>query len=236
MIQKSFRFSIQGEEIATTILSKDSLPEQKPRFVFLHGGGNGTKERIYNIASPLLDNNVNLLAFDFSGQGESTGDLKKSSLQKRTQEANEIVHQFASTDPLIMCGASMGGFIAIKMLENHSIETLILFCPALYDAKAYTVPFDAGFTEIIRTPYSWRNADVFEVLRKFQGKLLIVIGEEDEIIPSEVIELIFSHASTASKKEIYRIPGCPHSIFNWLQVQPTEMQKLERKISDYVKN
>ena len=74
--------------------------------------------------------------FDFSGHGESSRELKKDCLEKRVHEAKSVMHQFCSEEkPLIICGSSMGGFIAIKLLEFFKISTLILLCPALYTKK-----------------------------------------------------------------------------------------------------
>jgi pimeloyl-ACP methyl ester carboxylesterase len=220
---------VQNETLVGTIFS-NKTPVGTPNFVFLHGAGLSTKEKIFNIAKPIIKNGIDVLAFDFSGHGESTGKLKKSSLFKRVNEAKEIINQFASKKPLTLCGASMGGFVAIKMLEFCEIDKLILLCPALYDTKAYHVPFDDGFTEIIRVPTSWRNSDALTILEKFTGKLLIIIGEKDEVIPNEAIDLLIKHTPKVKQKEIYRIPNCPHQMSAWLTDNKPELEKTQNKI------
>lgn len=234
MIKKSFTFKINDETISTNILSKNNLT-MAPRFIFLHGAGTGNKERVHSIATPIINNNVNILTLDFSGHGESTGELKKSSLKKRFEEANAAIKQLSSQEPLIICGSSMGGYIAIKLLDFYKVDTLILFCPALYDKNAYNVRFDAGFTEMIRIPGSWKNTDALDSLEKFTGNLLIVIGENDEVIPAGVIDLIIQHSPNVSKKELYVIPNCPHTINTWIINQKEEQAKLHQKILEYVK-
>lgn len=229
---KNLTFKVDNEVIAGTIFSKDD-DTILPKFIFLHGGGVSTKESVQNIASPIINMGMNILAFDFSGQGESTGELKKSSLQKRQNEATVMINQFSSKEPLIVCGASMGGYIAIKMLESHQIDTLILLCPAIYDRKSVNVRFDSGFTEIIRKNLSWLDSDALFLLEKFKGKLLIVIGDRDEVIPLDVIKLIFTHAKNAKKREIHMIPGCPHQMFAWVNSNRDELIKLEEKIVEY---
>lgn len=234
MIKQSFTFTINEETISANILAKDNLTIP-PRFIFLHGAGTGNKERVQSIATPVISNNVNILTLDFSGHGESTGELKKSSLKKRLEEANAAIKQFSSKEPLIICGSSMGGYIAIKLLDFYKVDTLILFCPALYDKNAYNVRFDAGFTEIIRTPESWKNTDALDSLEKFTGNLLIVMGEKDEVIPPGVIELIIQHSPNVSKKELYIIPNCPHTINTWIINQKDEQAKLHQKILEHIK-
>jgi pimeloyl-ACP methyl ester carboxylesterase len=128
----------------------------------------------------------------------------------------------------------MGGYIALKMLEFYAIDTLLLFCPALYDRKAYDVQFDEGFSSLIRVPESWMNTDVLHLLSQFKGKLLIVTGSEDKVIPRKVIDLIFEAATSASLKEIYEIPNCPHQIPLWLNDRFDEQNRLTQKMLDFL--
>lgn len=234
MIKKSISIQVNEEILSTVIFSKNNI-HLPPQFIFLHGAGTGVKERVLSIAEPVIEHNLNILAFDFSGHGESTGQLKQGSLEKRVNEAQAIIDQLASKEkPLIVCGSSMGGFIAIKLLEFFKISTLILLCPALYDRKAYTVPFDSGFSEIIRSPESWKKTDALPLLKNFTGRILIVMGEKDTVIPPGVIELIDLHTPNASKKELYFIKDCPHSISTWLLDHEFEQNKLHQKILKFI--
>ncbi len=115
MIKNSFTFNTDDEIIAGTILSNETSVTP-PKFIFLHGAGAGIKERIYGIAPSIIDVGTNILTIDFSGHGESTGDLKKSSLEKRVNEAKHAINKFASKESLTICGVSMGGYVAIKLL------------------------------------------------------------------------------------------------------------------------
>jgi pimeloyl-ACP methyl ester carboxylesterase len=231
VIKKSHNVKINDEKISCNILSGNNLAKP-PEFFFLHGAGTAGKERIESISTPIIQAGMNILAFDFSGHGESTGDIKKSSLKKRVEEATGIIDHFCGHGSITLCGASMGGYVAIRMLALYSnIDTLILFCPALYDKKAYDVRFDSGFTDIIRVPESWRNTDALSLLEKFSGNLLIVMGENDEVIPSEVIDLIMQHSKNARKKELYVIPECPHIINAWIVDKEKEKIQLEQKIA-----
>ena len=206
MLKYHFTFPVGQEKLAGTIIAADESTTP-PQFVFIHGGGTAAyKEKVYDFAEPILRAGLNILTFDLSGHGQSTGELKKSSL-KRVIESQALIDHFAK-QPLTICGESMGGYIAIKMLELYHVETLILVCPALYDAKASDVRFDLGFTEIIRSPESWRNTDVLKTLEAYTGNLLVVMGENDEVIPPGVIELIMRHTPHARKKNFIAFPAC----------------------------
>ena len=234
MIKKSISLKVNEEILSGVIFSKNNI-DIPPQFIFLHGAGTGVKEKVLSIAAPIIEHNINILAFDFSGHGESSGQLKQGSLEKRVHEAKVMIEQLASKEkPLIVCGSSMGGFIAIKLLEFFKIKTLILLCPALYDKQAYATPFDNSFTEIIRSPESWKKTDVLPLLENFTGHILIVIGEKDTVIPPGVTELIHFHTPNASKKELHVIENCPHNITTWILDQESEQNKLHQKILNYI--
>jgi uncharacterized protein len=120
-------------------------------------------------AQPLVEQGVSIVAFDYSGHGTSTGEQTKSSLKKRNEEAIAIIDTFAAGRPSTVCGSSMGGYTAIKMLEKYETKNLVLICPAVYDRDAYNIPFDWRFTEIITKENSWQNTDAVDVLAVVSG-------------------------------------------------------------------
>lgn len=230
-----FKQLIGSDFISGLIIENNIQANILPSCIFIHGGGTASyKERIIDFADPILKKNKNILSFDFSGHGESTGILSEGSLAKRIYEAEEIIKSYTSQQNLTLFGASMGGYIAIKLLEKFSVDTLILFCPALYAARAYNVPFNKGFSEIIREFESWRNTDALQILENFTGNLLIVMGENDIVIPQGVIDLIMHHTPKAKKKELYKIEQCSHHIHTWMQDHPDDLELLHQKIFEFV--
>ncbi len=230
-MQKDFSFSFEDQKHDTFIIGKDA--SALPTFILIHGGGMGSKERIYTYSDILEQAGITMLSFDQSGAGKDIDNLKKSSLEKRVKESIYAIEHFASKEPLVICGSSMGGEIALRTLEHFPIKSLILFCPAVYDKDAFSVKFGEGFSDIIRVQNSWKNATSLTMLEKFTGKLLIIIGELDTVIPTSVIEAIDLHSPNASRKEIYRIPGCPHKYQEFLSRHPDELQRVEQKVLDY---
>ena len=146
--------------------------------LFLHGAGPTTDKTVHQyLEEALLPYNIESCSFDFYGHGEKKIPLSESSLKKRYVEAKQAIQDFHLTEPLNICGSSMGGYIAIKLLEEFKVQNLILFCPAIYDTKAFDVPFDERFTSIIRKEHSWMQTDAFDTFKKFTGNVLIFIGE-----------------------------------------------------------
>jgi len=225
-------FKAGKENIVGKILGKS--PEILSDFILFHGAGKSTKERAKEFFDEsLFDIVPSIVTFDFSGHGESTGELKKSSLKQRVLEAQTAIELFTTKEKLTVCGSSMGGYIALKMLSLYNVKNLVLFAPAIYDKQAFEVPFDQGFTEILRKPDSWENSDVLESLENFSGNLLLFIGKNDEVIPSGVVDLINKHSSNVARKEIVRFDDCPHAIHSWLDSHSSEKKQVAEKISQY---
>jgi len=231
MAEKTFNFTFAGQTHEAIILAQDL--NQKPDFVFSHGAGGAGKERVLAVADALVTAGHSVLAFDHSGAGRDKENLNQSSLERRVNELRFAIGEFADKDNLAVCGSSMGGHVALKMLEFFPVKKLVLFSPALYDAAAYSVPFGPQFSAIIRQPESWRNTNVTAPLESFHGRLLIVIGELDDVIPPGVIELLDRNSPNASAKEIMRVPGCPHLIQRWLMEHETERRLVGAKIVEY---
>lgn len=228
---QNLELEIEGEHLTGVKIAEDlSKPSD---FVFFHGAAGGNWSRLMGFIKPVVEQGSSIVAFDHSGHGTSSGTEKKSSLAKKIIEANAIIDNFANRNPKTVCGSSMGAYTAIKMLEKYPVQNLILFCPGIYDRQAINIRFDSGFTEMIRRPESWKNTDAAEILEKFQGNLLVLIGSKDNIIPRGVIELIDQHSPNTKKKEILNLEGAPHGIQAWMIANPDRAQEIANKIAEF---
>lgn len=207
---------------------------QKPNFVYLHGSGR-TNGFDFPLAEDLAARNISVLTFNFSGTGRSTGNFEQSTIKKRILEARAIIEKYADLSNLSLCGTTMGAHLALKMTDYFNIKSLVLFSPAVYDAKAVEVPFTEEFTKIIQAYRSWNNSDALESLRRYRGKLLMILGDSDDIIPVGVMELIDKNAHLVARKEAMFLPNCDHKILPWLKEHPKEAAAVVSRIEDYVK-
>jgi pimeloyl-ACP methyl ester carboxylesterase len=92
----------------------------------------------------------------------------------------------------------------------------------MYTADGYAVPFNAAFTEIIRRPNSWEGSDAWALLARFTGRLLIIAGENDAVIPPGVIRKIYDSARHAKERTLYVAPGASHLIITDLRARAPE--------------
>ncbi|HSB78837.1 MAG TPA: alpha/beta fold hydrolase [Candidatus Methylomirabilis sp.] len=210
------------------VLVGDVLADQEPpRLLVLHGGGQSNRERFRLLREHFLRHGVGSVAFDCVGHGETGGDLKQSSLRGRTAQACAVIDALSLPQPFSVLGASMGGYTAVTLLPRYAVAALILLGPAMYAAEAYAVPFNAGFTEIIRRPQSWESSDAWTLLSGFRGRLLLVAGEHDAVIPPGVIRNIYAAARNAAERRLFVAPGASHLILTDLRANaPDQLDRV----------
>lgn len=198
--------------------------------IVLHGAGTSHRKRFQRLRSGLHAEGLPTCSFDFIGHGETGGELGRSSLKERTLQASRVI-ETCLKEPLTLIGASMSGYTGVKLTRLHEVENLVLVVPAMYTPEAYEVPFNGGFSEIIRSHRSWERSDAWEILRGFRGKLLVVAAEHDMVIPREVVQRTFESATQAQFRDLYIVPGASHG---GLFASRTEFTKVLKMIKSLV--
>lgn len=230
-MEKRFTFVAGSETLAAVSYTKW---EELPTALFIHGAWKSSKERVAYIAPLFAEKWFPLLAFDFPWHGESTGDMSRSSLQKRIDEAHEAMKLLDPNARVTVMGSSMGGHIALELLKTGRVENLILFCPAIYSDASVAMQFDQWFTEEIRRLNSRMSSSLFEELGKYRGRVIIVIGEEDDVIPKEVIGKLIASAANVEHKELIFVPGAWHAIHSRLESHPEDYEHVMKKIFNHI--
>jgi pimeloyl-ACP methyl ester carboxylesterase len=215
--------SIDGEQLACEFLLRDK------NAVIIHGAGQAQRTRYYAIADELLSRGTGVILFDFSGHGQSTGDIKELSLARRQKQATAVIDQLVPLEsPLYFIGSSMGAQTLLDILPTYGDRTaaILLACPAIYAAAAHDLPFgNPEFTAILRTPNGWETSPAPKALKNFDGKTVIAIGTKDEVIPRGVITLLKSSAHNVMFKEY---EGVTHQLAIWLGEHPNQLAELIR--------
>ena len=80
-------------------------------------------------------NGLGSIRFDYSGHGESGGDFRAGTISRWLEEALAVIHQ-QNPGSMVLVGSSMGGWIAIRLLQelknrnSRSVRGLVLIAPA----------------------------------------------------------------------------------------------------------
>jgi len=177
--------------------------------IVLHGAGESSRGVFSRLRRYLNDHTIDSVSFDFIGHGETGGDIKDTTLHDRTNQAAAVIRH-TCIEPVTVIAASMGAYSAIKLTELFSVDNLILLVPAVYTPQAYDISFGPKFSAVIRVPYSWKDSDAFNILSGFNGNLIVIAAQFDDVIPIETIEQIHASAVNARSRFIHVVPGSRH--------------------------
>ncbi|MHC5904820.1 alpha/beta fold hydrolase [Streptomyces sp. S6] len=198
--------------------------------VLLHGAGRGSKARLLPLAEEFTAHGCRALAFDFSGHGESTGELGELTLRRRFEQAVGVIDAYVPDDgPLILVGFSMSGQTVADLVAHYGdrVTAIGLGAPAVYAADAWDEPFAEGdFTRIIRTPGSWRTSPALDTLRTYPGRALLLVPETDDVIPQEVTEAIEDALTANAQYSRVELDGADHQLGIWYRDHPQARREL----------
>ncbi len=231
--KRLIRVNFEAHAIIGDVLSR----HDSPGVLVLHGAGSSNRGRFQMLREQLYAEGISSAAFDFVGHGDTGGDLKSSSLRSRTRQACRVVDSLSLKQPFSVIGASMSAYTSVKLLEHCQIKALILLVPAMYTSLAYKVPFNDGFSSIIRQPQSWIRSDAWRILADYTGRLLIIAGENDPVIPRDVIKRIYDSAVNAAERQLYIAPNASHFVFTDLRANdPQEFDHVFDQICNMLKD
>ncbi|QWB26057.1 MULTISPECIES: alpha/beta fold hydrolase [Streptomyces] len=196
--------------------------------VVLHGAGNGSKERLMPLLSEFAAHGCHVLAFDFSGHGESTGLLRELSLRRRFEQAVSVIDAQTRGDvPMVLVGFSMSGQTVADLARHYGdrVAALGLCAPAVYAAEAWDVPFGQGdgrFSEIIRRSGGWRTSSALDVLGSYEGRAVLAVPGTDEVIPPAVTEAVSQALARRAQFTHWELPEAEHRLGLWFRDRPDD--------------
>ncbi len=194
--------------------------------------GNKDRNFIPKLARELEKNNFLVLRFDFSGNGESEGNLEDRTYSKYVEDLKSAINWFKKqTEKICVIGYSMGGSIAlIEYSKYKNFDKLVLLAPGIEIVKKQFTRADSkkleeqGYIEFIDSRGEKRRLTkrYFEDRKKYDqlnlGKTieiptLIIIGGEDKIVSiekcKELLQII-----PVTRKELKILKTEDHSFHN----------------------
>ncbi len=174
--------------------------------VFLPGYGSdmlGTKA--VALSELATRRNLGILRFDYSGTGDSPGDFRDGSLERWIEDAIQAVDA-CTNGPLIVCGSSMGGWIALHLALRRPdrVAALVGIAAApdftdwgFSDSEKATLQRDGVLArtneygpEPMRTylPF-WESGQTLRLLEgpiEFDGPVRLIHGDADPDVPVAV--------------------------------------------------
>lgn len=193
------------------------------RILYLHGAGTSTRQGHHLLRGALQQRGLGSVCFDAIGHGETGGTLAQSSLASRTRQAQAVLAASGLEGPLVVFGCSMGAYNAIRLTQQHKVDALVLIVPGVFTPAAYEVPFGPEFSAVIRREQSWDDSDAWEILSRFEGRLLIIHAEHDAVIPLEISDRLFGAATRAQSRQLHIVQNAAHNhLWSLLEQTPAD--------------
>jgi uncharacterized protein len=182
-----------------------------------------TKQRYYDFLPHLAKElGITTVIFEYTGHGDSPFNIEELS---PAQHFLEVVNVFDWTKTeypnrkFFVIGSSYGGFLATQLTKYRKFDGLVLRAPAIYrpsdfytlkkyEDRVATQDFRRNTQQLAKHPLLAR-ASVFE------GKVLLVVHEKDELIPKETTDAY----ERAFEPEVILVKGVTHSLDNATQQQ-----------------
>jgi len=201
-----------------------------PVAVIIHGFTGHMEERhIVSVAQAIRALGCATLRVDMYGHGHSDGTFREHTLYKWLTNALCVIDYARALDfatDIYLCGHSQGGLTAVlaAALKHDQISALIPMSPALMipqlarDGELLGLSFDPD--HIPDDLKSWdgrllsgnyarvaQTIDVDKAIDRYQGPVLIVHGDADEVVP---IRCIQDAAARYTHCDLKLIPGDTH--------------------------
>ncbi|MGM0504649.1 MAG: alpha/beta hydrolase [Bacteroidota bacterium] len=193
----------------TTQLELWHITEENPEFNFIYLSGNGSNVRS---AIPFFNElgqqaNVNIFTFNYSGYGLSDGKPTIEGIVNDGELALNYFNNNLNNDlPALMLGYSMGGYVALNIMEKDFIDQVIIMSTftSLEELENFLVKDALPWIirpflklDVDEEIYNLNNKPLAE---KVEKPVLVIHGGADDFIPPAMGKTLYELMPSKSKK------------------------------------
>lgn len=235
---KSVITNRQGQKMVVLVEGQD---QPKGLVFVMHGlGGFKEQAHIASWAEVFREKGFTVVRYDSTNAtGESEGEFEKATLTNYYNDLEDVIAwaggQNWYQEPFVLIGHSLGGFSVARYAQKYPekvkavapIAPVVNFALSMENAKKNDPNLASwqatGWKEwhstakpglIKRLPWSHmedrKNHDLLKEANKMTMPVFVAVGERDTSTPAEHVKIFFD-AIPGDKKELYLIPGAPHS-------------------------
>lgn len=201
VISESFRVkNNDNKSISGHIFRPEDKNEVFPAVIFSHGFGANYRELMHH-GRGFAEKGIVCIFFDFCGgglQSESDGNMTEMTIETEVNDLITVMNHVLSISyidksRLYLMGESMGGLVSAIVARRYKskVKGLVLWYPA------FCIPEDAkrrlseGITDFYGTEISTEfdevagNIDITDIQSGYDRPVLLIHGDEDELVPIE---------------------------------------------------
>lgn len=201
-------------------------PKTQRTVLFLHGNAGNASHRLDHAVS-LWQMKSNVLLVDYRGYGLSDGEPSEPGIYQDGEAGlRHLTEQLGiPLKKIFVLGRSLGSAVAVHIAQNRKLAGVILVSPL---SSGNDVARRQGLGWL--TPFIGQPFDSLSKVGALAAPLLIIHGENDDILPLKMGQRLFDRARV--KKDFVRIPNAGHN--DLIASNPTLFYSAVRRFMDPV--
>jgi fermentation-respiration switch protein FrsA (DUF1100 family) len=175
--------------------------------LWAHGNAGNISHRVENIKLLHEKVRLNIFIFDYRGYGRSEGTVSEEGTYRDAEAALRYLQSRDDVDSknIVLFGRSLGAAVAAEIAIREECLALILESPFVSVREMARAAFPLlPIGPLLRTRY-----DVVEKIKSLKVPLLVLHGDQDEVVPFSQGRRVFEAAP--QPKEFYTIRGAHHN-------------------------
>ena len=222
--EKLFLTTADGYKLVAAAFSPE---EESHKWVLLLHGYTGWKEELYPIAYHYVQQGYHALVPDMRCSGESEGDfigmgwtdrldnlLWLKEILFRDPDAQIVIHgqSMGAACALMMAGEDLPSRVTAIISDCAYTDAYSMFAKQMKDwfgLPSFPILDSMNLMLQLRGGYDLKEASALEAVKKTDLPILIIHGEEDDMIPVEMAYELYEAAP--GEKELLIIPGAGHA-------------------------
>jgi dienelactone hydrolase len=217
-LEEQLHIPVAGDQMAGTLVTPGTLI---PGVLFIHGWG-GSQEQYLARARETAALGCLCLTFNLRGHAEDVDHFQTVTRAQNLADVlaayDTLVHR-RHVDPtaVAVVGSSYGGYLAALLCQVRAVKWLALRAPALYYDDGWESPklqlhkeHDLRAYRRSVVPASANRA--LQALQGFEGDLLLIESENDDIVPRATLSS-YREAAASARSLTYRcLDGADHGL------------------------
>lgn len=182
--------------------------ENDPTVILCHGYGSSKDSPISQIpfSRKLIDRGLSVFRFDFTGCGQSQGQLDDLVPTQGLDDLKCAVKTLGKKD-FGLYGSSFGGQVSIWYASENPVQSLALKAPVSNYAHTYSEDIGERRQRFIENT---KGLDLYEKAKNITCPVLIFHGDKDSVVPLSQSEKLAQHLDEAAQLEV--LHGADHDI------------------------
>jgi uncharacterized protein len=192
----------------------------RPTILYFHGNAGNLANRSERVRK-YLGRGMGVFILSYRGYSGSSGrPSERANVADAKLAYGALIAEGVAPEDIIVYGESLGSGVAVQLAAEKPVAGVVLDAPytAIVDVAAGAYPYFPVRAFLLD------RYDSLRYLSRIDAPLLVIHGEEDEVIPVAMGRAVYAAAN--GPKEIVTFPGAGHSdhhlygsgdeIFRWI--------------------